>query len=642
VTTKQTVALQPVTIVFTIALLFSTQVITATGNQATTGSSHSIFQPINISINSKELEEFVDEEITSELAASGVPGAVIIIVKNGTLLLAKGYGTMDKENNRSVIVNQTLFRIASVTKLFTWTAVMQLVEQGKLDLDTNVNKYLKTLQIPNTYPRPITLANLMSHNAGFESDEALGWVPSAADVLPLGDYLARHIPARIRPAGEVSVYSNYGASLAGYIVEQTSGLPFDEYVQTNILKRLGMSRTTLQQPPPSDLAADMSKSYVFNNGTAQPIPLGNYMGKPAGGMLSTATDMANFIMAHLQNGAYAGSRILQEATAKQMHSQLFTMDPRVPGFAHGFQEYQINGQRIIGHFGVLDAFYSSLILIPEQNLGWFIVYNGDNGIASPGAFLIAFLNHQFPTEPYTAPTSPSDFSQRAGQYTGIYRNARIPHSTFNKLISLSAEFEVTSTPQGTIFFRNAEFAEAEPDLFKPSTSSNPWNDSLLFVKDSQGQAYFSGAVGIYEKVPWYETAAFTWKLMLVTSVFFISMLVVLIARAVVNHGKPESKRNEVRLAKYPRWLCCVFSILFVTCVVGIRFAAGNLSIWLFSMAVGALGSTLALASVALVALSWKRRYWSLAERLQYTFTTAAALVFVWFLYNWNLLTFRLA
>ncbi|HJW65964.1 MAG TPA: serine hydrolase domain-containing protein, partial [Candidatus Bathyarchaeia archaeon] len=457
-----------VSVVAVTALLFSTLALaTIETLTVSAGSNPSVVQTSKGSIDSRELETYVDTEINSELAESRVPGVAIVIIKNGTLLLAKGYGTMDKETNMSVVVNQTLFRVASVTKLFTWTAVMQLVEQGKLNLNADVNKYLKAFQIPNTYPQPITLANLMSHNAGFESDEALGYVPKASDLLPLGDYIARYIPARIRPPGEVSVYSNYGASLAGYIIEQTSGLSFEEYVQANILEPLGMHSTTLQQSLPSDFAREMSKSYTFTNGSAQPVPLGNYMGKPAGTMISTATDMAHFIIAHLQNGVYGNSRILQEATAQLMHSQLFTMDSRVPGLAHGFQEYHINGQRIIGHFGVLDAFYSSLMLIPEQDLGWFIVYNGDNSLASPGAFLITFLNHYFPTESYVAPSPPSDFSQRASQYTGIYRNARIPHSTFNKLISLSAEFEVTSSPHGTILLKGTEYVEEEPQFFKP-------------------------------------------------------------------------------------------------------------------------------------------------------------------------------
>jgi CubicO group peptidase (beta-lactamase class C family) len=612
----------------------------------TTAQNHTVDQPStlsvnqqNVSINPEELENFTDQEIARELEESGVPGAAIVVVKDGAVLLAKAYGVMDKETNRPVIVNQTIFRVASVTKLFTWTAVMQLVEQGKVDLDVNVNDYLETFKIPDTYPKPITVANLMSHNAGFESDDTLGWVPSATELLPLADYVAKYVPARIRPPGEVPVYSNYGASLAGYIVEQVSGMPFDEYVQRNILEPLGMEHTTFHQPPPANLAEDVSKSYIFVNGVPQLFPLSSYMGTPAGGMFSAASDMAPFIIAHLQNGTYGNSRILQNDTTLRMHSQLFTVDPRIPGSAHGFQEYYINDQRIIGHFGALDAFYSSLMLIPQQNLGWFIVYNGDNSIASPGAFFIAFLNHYFPTEPYASPEPDADFSSRANQYTGYYRDARISHTTFNKLTSLSIEFEVTATQRGTLLFRGGEYVEIEPSFFKPYGSSDPWNSSLLFLRDSSGQAYFDGG-DVYEKMPLFETSAFTWSLILVTSAFFISAPVVLLIREYTDRNKPENKTERLRPAKYTRWLSCIFSLLFMACVVGIRLAAGNLTVWYIVITAGFGGSALGIASIPLVALSWKRHYWSLPERMHHALTVLAALAFIWFLYNWNLLSFR--
>jgi CubicO group peptidase (beta-lactamase class C family) len=578
--------------------------------------------------------------MNAELNASGIPGAAIAVVKDDTILLAKGYGVTDTETNNPVMANQTLFRIASVTKLFTWTAVMQLVEQGKLDLDTDVNTYLSTFQIPKTFPQPITMKNLLSHSAGFESDDALGWVPSASDLLPLGDYLMRYMPARIRPPGELSVYSNYGASLAGYIVQQVSEMPYEEYVQTNILEPLNMEHTTFQQPPQTPLEQDLSKSYVSNNGSTQVVPFGHYMGTPAGALCSTATDMAHFMIAHLKNGAYDGSRILQDATAEKMHSQLFTMDPRVQGFAYGFLEYDINGQRIIGHFGELDAFHSALMLVPEQNVGWFIVYNGESDAASPGQFFIEFLNHYFPTKPYTSPNPPTDFSNRASQFTGYYRDARLLHTTFQKLASLTIEFDVTSTQQGVLSVRDQEYVETEPFLFRPFGTSNPWNDTLVFLKDSQGPPqYFFNTGGTFERVPWFETSVFTWTLMAACFVFFVSMPLVTAARAYVDRGKPK-KTIGSKWVWVSRLLSASFSVLFILAVLGIRFAGGNLTVWYLVMVSGVVGSFLAVVSLPFAVLLWKQRYWTLLERLRYTGTTLVAFAFVWFLSNWNLLNLR--
>jgi CubicO group peptidase (beta-lactamase class C family) len=634
---QKTAAIAIVTLlIITTLVSTSTQIptVNATPNPTTP-------QTTNITINSEELQTFVDQEIQTQLNTSGTPGAAIAIVKDNNILLAKGYGVADKETNNPVIANQTLFRVASVTKLFTWTAIMQLAEQGKLDLDADVNTYLKTFQIPKTFPQSITLKNLMAHNAGFESDELLGKVASASDLLPLGDYLARYMPARVRPPAEVSVYSNYGASLAGYIVEQVSGTQFEEYVQTNILEPLKMEHTTFQQPPPQNLAQDLSKSYTLINGVPEVNAYSYYMGRPAGVMCSTATDMAHFIICHLQNGAYDGSRILQDDTAKRMHSQLFTMDPRIPGFAYGFMEYDINGQRIIGHFGDLDGFRSALMLVPEQNLGWFVVYNGESDAASPGSFFIDFLNHYFPTEPYTSPNPPLDFSARAGQFTGFYRDAKLSLTTFQKLTSLTIEFDVTSTQHGTLLVRGAEYVEAESFLFRPFGESNPWNDSLVFLKDSQGQVqYFANTGGTYERVPWFETSAFTWTLMAVCFASFVSMIVFLVVKVFSERGKPRLKTEGLNWARGSRFVSGAFSVLFILAILGIRFAGGNLTVWYLVMVTGAIGSLLAVLSLLFALLSWKRRYWSLLERLHYVAVTMLALAFVWFLGNWNLLSFR--
>jgi len=592
----------------------------------------------DLMIDAGELRTFVDNEINSELDASRVPGAAVVIVKDNAVILEEGYGFADIEGKKPIVVNQTVFRAASITKLFTWTAVMQQVEQGRLDLNADVNTYLTTFQIPKTYPQPITLANLMAHNAGFESDEALGFVPDSAGLLPLGDYVARFVPSRVRPPGEVSVYSNYGASLAGCIVEQVSGVSFDEYVRTNILEVLRMEHTTLQQPPPPSITVDLSPSYVLANGIATSVIFRNYMGSPAGVMLSTAADMAPFMIAHLQNGAYDKNRILNAATVQQMHEQLFTMDRRVPGFAHGFQEYFVNGQRVIGHFGALDAFCSSLMLIPDQGFGWFVVYNGENSAASPGAFFIALMNHLFPPEPYVKPDFPSDFSTRAAKYTGFYRNSQIEHSSYYKLVRLSAEFEVTSTPHGSLLVRGAEFVEAEPNLFKPYSSTNPWNETILFTRDSTGQAFLSGISGVYERVPWFETAAFSWSLVLTCSALFVSLLVVQGVKAMVRH-KWKQKTPSSKWANGLSWLIIALCVLFIFCVVGIRFAAGNSTVWSLVIVAGIVGSAVTLASVPLVVLSWMRRYWSLPERVHWTVMALTALAFIWFLNNWNLLRF---
>ncbi|MCY1079289.1 serine hydrolase domain-containing protein [Archangium lansingense] len=213
----------------------------------------------------RELEAFLDGVMREQLEAYRIPGAVIAVVKDGRLLLAKGYGYSNLERREPVIAERTLFRIGSVSKLFTWTAVMQLAEQGRLDLDADVNTYLRDFQIPATWRQPITLRHLLCHTAGFE-ERLPATVSSADELAPLGKLLTRSMPARVHPPGEVGAYSNYGAMLAGYIIEQVSGRPFEQYIEENILKPLDMRHSTFRQPLPPGLAPDMSTGYLVNGG----------------------------------------------------------------------------------------------------------------------------------------------------------------------------------------------------------------------------------------------------------------------------------------------------------------------------------------------------------------------------------------
>src|SRR5215216_6575705 len=208
-----------------------------------------------------ELEAFLDEELGREMDQHHIAGAAVSVVKDGELFFAKGYGAADLENGIPVDPEQTTFRIGSVTKLFTWTAVMQLAEQGKPDLDEDINTYLD-FRIPDTYPQPITLKHLLTHTAGFETRYFEVAALDADDQLPTREWLVSHMPARVRPSGEYAAYSNYGTSLAGYIVARVSGEPYDQYIQEHILNPLGMVHSTAQSPIPPNLRAHSSVGYT--------------------------------------------------------------------------------------------------------------------------------------------------------------------------------------------------------------------------------------------------------------------------------------------------------------------------------------------------------------------------------------------
>ena len=314
-------------------------------------------------VDAEELEHFLDGVMSAQLESYRIPGATVAVVKDGELFFAKGYGYADLEHREPVVAEETLFRVGSVGKVFTATAVMQLAEEGKLDLNADVNTYLD-FRIPDTYPQPITLKNLLTHTSGFESlyYERLAKDPN--DLLPPREWLISHMPARVSPPGEVAAYSSYGAALAGYIVARVSGEPYDQYLEEHILNPLGMAHTTAKPSMPPNIRAHTSVGYVYEDGAFKEFPDTSEMGQPdleysdmgqpalvpAGDMQSSATDMARFMIAHLQNGRYsnantAKARILNNSTTRQMHSTLYTPDPRLLGTTYGFFDFSDNGQR---------------------------------------------------------------------------------------------------------------------------------------------------------------------------------------------------------------------------------------------------------------------------------------------------------
>ena len=288
------------------------------------------------------------------------------------MLFEKGYGYADYARKIPVDPRRTLFRPGSVSKLFTWTAVMQLVEQGRIDLDRDVNAYLD-FKIPRFHGAPVTMRDLMTHRGGF-SETARDLLTYGKAPPPLGAVLKRYVPPRIFAPADGPGYSNYGASLAGYIVQRVSGQSFDDYVDQHIFAPLGMTRSTFAQPLPAALAPDMSKGYGVWD---KPSPGFEIISlPPAGSLSSTGDDMARFMIAQLADGAFGGARILRPRTAQMTHTAAWKAFPALDGNLLGFYQQNVNGHRVIAHGGDTNDFHSDLSLFLDDGVGLFVSVNG--------------------------------------------------------------------------------------------------------------------------------------------------------------------------------------------------------------------------------------------------------------------------
>jgi len=406
--------------------------------------------PGSHAITAEDLHAFLDGMIPYAIHRGDIAGATIAVVKDGQLIFSQGYGYADLKTKRPVVADQTLFRPGSVSKLFTWTAVMQLVEQGKLDLDKDVNTYLD-FKIPEKFGAPITLRHIMTHTAGFEETLTDLFVGKKEQLYPIGQYLPKRMPSRIFPPGKVVAYSNYATTIAGYIVERVSGEPFDKYIANHILKPLKMDHSTFEQPLPKALQPFMAEGYPQAS-AEKPVGFEFIEAAPAGALSATATDMANFMMAHLNHGSYGGYQMLKPETEAKMQSRNHTLAPGLNGFNLGFYDEDRNGHRIVGHAGDTTGFHSDLHLITDANVGVFMSFNSggkEGAVQEVRTNLFRnFLDRYFPFTPpeeKTVANPQADAARVAGDYMASRRK-----ETSLYALSLMGQSPVIANADGTI------------------------------------------------------------------------------------------------------------------------------------------------------------------------------------------------
>jgi CubicO group peptidase (beta-lactamase class C family) len=595
-----------------------------------------------------ELEAFVDGMMKAHMEANHIAGATFSYVKDGEIFFAKGYGYADVEKKKPVKAEETMFRPGSVSKLFTWTAVMQLYEQGKLDLDADINTYLKDFKIPDKFGKPITLKNLMTHTPGFEEMIDDMAVKDPKDLWTLKKYVSTNIPDRVLPPGELTAYSNYGTGLAGYIVEVVSGIPFEEYVEKNIFEPLNMTISTFRQPIPAHLKDYMSNGYTFKKGVfnAEIFEIINGM-SPAGALSSCATDMANFMIAHLQFGQFGENKILEEETAKLMQSLLFTNHPKVSGNAYGFWEVFANNLRTIGHGGDTIWFHSLLVLIPEKNEGFFVSYNSVGGGGSPRIDLTyALIDRYYPAE-MPEPKPRTDSQTRIKQCIGNYRPTRVIHSNWAKLMALMMNFTVKTTDEGNLLAAGRQWYEIEPYVFQEIGG----RDKVAFKADENGKVtnmmldsvpYFA-----FVKVPWYQSPNFSYLLLAVCGILFLTSLRWPLSAIFRKVCKCHAEENPA--PKSARWIAGVMSVLYLVFVAGLAISIQDQMALMFGLplqvkillALPLLSALLTLLAIIFMVIAWMKKHWSWCARLHYTLVVLASIATLWFLNYWNLLGYKL-
>jgi CubicO group peptidase (beta-lactamase class C family) len=611
-----------------------------------------------------DAEEFFDLLINDQLAREDVAGAVVGVVKDGQVLLAKGYGYADVAKGVRATGDASLFRIGSISKLITWTAAMQLVEQKKLNLDEDVNTYLD-FKIAPAFGKPITLRNLMTHSGGFEDSWRDMGVEDPAQALQLEPYVKTHQPKRIYPPGEVSAYSNYGATLTGYLVQRISGKRFEQYVEENIFRPLGMNRTTFAQPVPSDLAPMLSQGYGLASSPAGPFEIMNSF--PAGSVSASASDMCKFMLAHLQDGQLNGAQILGADTARLMHSRMFSFDSRMNSWAYGFYEESTNGHRIIGHGGDLQRFHSDLHLILDAKTGFFVSYNskGNGDLAMDRQRLLQmFMDRYFPAASVVA----SDAAKNTevgdaanAEVGGMYLATRRWESSILKLIALfpapNGQVEVSVEPDKSIRIDSFDDAAGQPLKFLPiepllyEDAENHQRAAFRRGWDGKMQMQVSAPDGIFIQVNAGQRKSLSYFVLIIgLGVIVLTLIFWPVGGLVRKHySHPLELSSTERTLRIVARLVCVLFCIFLfgwaaVFVVGLQdfvLIMTGLGRWIIVLGVVGIFWSLGTLFLWWQALrAWKGTNVRPWMKIHGTLVALACTGLLWFALLWNLMNFN--
>lgn len=600
-------------------------------------------------VSDKErFEAIIDEFMEDAMEKYHVPGVTLSVVKDGKQYFKKGYGYSDLDNKISVNPDETLFRIGSVTKLFTATAIMQLYENGDIDLNEEVNKYLEDFNIEYYEGNPITIEHVLTHTGGFD-ERVINMIGNDInEELPdLGEYLKKNMPEAVREPGKIMQYSNHGMTLLGYIVENVSDKRIDKYIEEEIFNKLDMENSNYYFT--RDLVSEASKGYVFSKEQYKELDPVRVALHPAGSILSTADDMAKFLIAHLE-----GERILKKETLNNMHQTHFTHYDKMLGNAYSFYEVMRGNNKVVEHGGNTPAFASLLSFYPQKKLGFFISCNSNKG----GSQLREDFANEFYEYFLGKASTRKEIQNFQGKeidiedYVGEYTSVRITKESPLKILRpLMGRITVKKIDENSISvkYNNEEniYSKIQGKLFKNETD----NSYLTFERDLKGRVYMikekdplmglvTGMHGTFEKTNKASVIIEDSKFIpLVISIIYLIIMFI----GYFRKNKRKYVGNELRARNL-----MIIAALFILALSG-TFGWLIVKVTKLSMDFNRILAIthilsfiflgLTIITTIFTVISWRYRYWSFKGRVLHSIvnlSTISMLIFITYMNCFNI------
>ncbi len=447
--------------------------------------------PLNRALlNPSSLDSLLRPVMIDKMADRYVAGSAIVVVSGDRIAYQGGFGRREVFREVPVEVDRTIWRIGSVTKVLTGLAVMQLVDRGRLRLDADVNQYLGAMKVPGTFPEPVQVRHLLTHTAGFDQLGSNRHARNERAIRPLGEWLADNL-VRLNPPGQLAVYDTYGITLAGYLIEQVSGLSYEHYLQKNIFGPLNMQHSGTAVPPA--LRADVAVGYEFA-GHWEAMPWEFMNTAPASTVNATVTDMGNLLVMLLNGGRFGDKQVLSVEAVRAMLTRQFSNDPQQPGYGYTFWEDWSFGIPAFSHGGSMTGFGSFLYLVPEHRLGVFIAYNQESAALAEAA-VSRLVKALFPeSSPLTLrPTiaGDSDLARLAGTFANAIHNHQDPLRGWRR-----RSFEVQVSDSGGVVFEGVAARRVGPLAFQ-----RPDGVLVTFREDAQHRVtYMFVGQTVFERI----------------------------------------------------------------------------------------------------------------------------------------------